>query len=285
MPPTNPPRETHRSGPQVGGRLTGKLLELFGLQLQGVQLNSLDETSIEQLRGLLAHHGVVVARQQEANDADFASFLVRLGPAMFTVGETPVDGYPTLNVVTNVGRTTRPRSVYHTDTSYVSRPPAFTALRAVDVPDRGGETLFVNQYEALARLPNKLLKSLKDARVLHRASGLPDGVESRNSWHPLVRFIRESGREALFLSTPKRCIALSGMPSRLSRSLLRLLYKHSTEDGQVYRHQWKPGDIVIWDNRCTLHRADHSEVEGHRTLHRGMVRGESPRVSPITTIR
>ena len=96
---------------------------------------------------------MVVLRGQDADDAGFVRFLRSFGPTMFTVGETPVPGHPELNVVSNVGRVKPPRSTFHTDTSYVRKPPAFTALRAVAVPERGGQTLFTNQYAAYDTLP------------------------------------------------------------------------------------------------------------------------------------
>ena len=85
----------------------------------------------------------------------FLRFLRSFGETVFTVGETPVPGCPDLNVISNVGRTTPPRSTFHTDTSYVRNPPAYTALRAVDVPEQGGQTLFTNQYAAYETLPER----------------------------------------------------------------------------------------------------------------------------------
>ncbi|MEM6328999.1 MAG: TauD/TfdA family dioxygenase [Planctomycetota bacterium] len=257
--------------------LAGRWLAPFGFELQGHDLAELSDAGVAQLRRTLAAAGVVVARGQAMDDAGFAQLLSRLGPSMTTTGETPVPGRPTLNVVTNVGRTRRPRSVYHSDTSYAARPPAFTALRAVTVPKQGGETLFVCQYDALRHLPPPVRRAIEGVRVLHRASGIALGAELTKSWHPMVRLNPDSGRPALFLSTPARCVALPGVPAPRARRLLRLLYHHSTRRGPVYRHRWRAGDVVLWDNRCTLHRADHSAVDGDRTLHRGMVRGETPR--------
>ena len=90
---------------------------------------------------------------QDVDDAGFVAFLEQFGELMFTKGETPVAGFPDLNVISNVGRKTPPRSVFHVDTSYVRQPPAYTALRAVTIPAQGGETLFTNQYRAYETLP------------------------------------------------------------------------------------------------------------------------------------
>jgi taurine dioxygenase len=102
-----------------------------GAQLTGLRVDALDEHTVLDLRHLLAEHGVVVLPAQHTDDAAFLRFLRSFGSTMFTVGEIPVPGYPELNVVSNVGRAMPPRSTFHTDTSYVRKPPAFTALRAV----------------------------------------------------------------------------------------------------------------------------------------------------------
>ncbi|MGB3613376.1 MAG: TauD/TfdA family dioxygenase, partial [Elainellaceae cyanobacterium] len=160
---------------------------------------------------------------------------------------------------------------------YVRQPPAYTALRAVTLPQSGGETLFSNQYHAFEALPNSIKVRLSRAQVLHSVTGLTlDADEEQQSWHPLFRQHPISGRTALYLSTPERCQAISGLSPAEGRRAIRLLYQHSIRPYRLYRHQWQPGDVVIWDDRCTMHRADHSCVVGERVLHRGMVSGEVP---------
>jgi taurine dioxygenase len=225
----------------------------------------------------LADHGVLVFRQQTADDAEFVAFLKRLGQLTFTVGETPVPHQPMLNLVSNVGRTQPPVSVFHTDTSYIAQPPAFTALRAVTLPDAGGETLFSDQYRAYDTLPTAVKAQLAEAKVLHVMSGLTlDPSAETESWHPLFQRHPISGRSALFLSTPKRCQAISGVAPAAAERIIRLLYRHSIRPYRLYRHRWQSGDIVIWDNRCTMHRADHTGVVGDRILHRGLVLAADP---------
>jgi taurine dioxygenase len=105
-----------------------RALSPFGIELHGVEITKLQAEDIDTLKNALADNGFVIFRQQSANDADFASFLDRLGQLTFTIGETPVAHRPELNVVSNIGRTTPPRSVFHTDTSYIAQPPAYTGL-------------------------------------------------------------------------------------------------------------------------------------------------------------
>jgi taurine dioxygenase len=253
-----------------------RLLSPFGIEVSGIQVVNLNDSAVNQVKYWLAHHGFIVLRQQLVDDADFVGFLKRLGHLTFTVGETPVAHQPMLNIVSNVGRVQSPRSVFHTDTSYVSQPPAFTALRAVTIPASGGETLFSDQYRAYETLPPRVKAQLADAAVLHVVSGvtLAPG-EASQSWHRLFRRHPVSDRLALFLSTPERCQAISGSTAAAGARIIRLLYRHSIRPHRLYRHQWQPDDIVIWDNRCTMHRADHAKVVGDRVLHRGLVLAEA----------
>jgi taurine dioxygenase len=248
----------------------------FGMEAVGIQLTDIADEAIHKLKSILANHGFVSFRKQSIDDADFVTFLNRLGHLTFTVGETPVPHAPLLNIVSNVGRVRPPRSVFHTDTSYVSQPPAFTALRAVTVPAFGGETLFSDQYRAYETLSKSIKEKLADAKVLHQVSGLTlSETQETECWHPLFRRHPNSDRLALFLSTPERCQAISGWPSQDAERIIRLLYRHSIRPRRLYRHRWQPGDIVIWDNRCTMHRGDHSGVVGDRVFHRGLVLGEA----------
>lgn len=121
-------------------------LEPFGIDVWGADLTE-PGAAAKSLRPHLERHGVAVLRDQEIDDAAFVAFLEALGPLVFTEGETPVENAPMLNVVSNVGRTTPPRSVFHSDTTYVAKPPSFTALRPVLLPERGGATLICDQAD------------------------------------------------------------------------------------------------------------------------------------------
>ncbi len=235
-------------------------------------LRRLDPGSIDELVRLLATHGSLVFPDQHLDDHGFVAFLRLVGDLMFTTGETPVPGFDDLNIVTNVGRTTPPRSTFHTDTSYVSVPPAYTALRIVDVPESGGETLFTNQYRAYDTLPDDVRTHLDGRTITHVVTGLELDPEVETvAEHRVFRRHPVSGRVALFLSTPQRCVSVSGMDEHESHDTVSYLFEHSTCDDNVMRHAWSPGDVVMWDNGCVLHRADHSDVVGDRTMHRGMV--------------
>lgn len=226
-----------------------------------------------ELRPLLAAHGVVVFRDRhDLDDAAFTAWLRQFGDLMFTVGEQPLPGHPDLNVISNVGRSTPPRSVFHVDTSYVSEPPSYTALRTVQIPEQGGETVFSNQYRAYETLPDVVRSRLAGRTIRHEVTGVdPGSQQEHEAWHPVFRPHPLTGRLSLYLSTPQRCTAISGLPDDEAAPLIEMLYAHSTQESNCYRHSWRPGDVVVWDNACVLHRADHSGVVGDRVMHRGMV--------------
>ena len=243
-----------------------------GAVVNGVRVDTITSDDVATMRRLLAEHGVLVMRGQDCDDAAFVRFLRSFGALTFTKGETPVAGFDDLNVISNVGRTTPPRSSFHVDTSYIRNPPAYTALRAVEIPDSGGHTLFSDQYRAFDTLPEDTRRDLADRTIEHVVTGveLDEGDEQAAS-HPVLRRHPITGRTALYLTTPARCAAMSGMSSDEAELTVRYLYEHSTAEANIGRHAWAAGDVVIWDNLCVMHKADHTDVDGRRVLHRGMV--------------
>lgn len=247
-------------------------LRPLGALVTGLRVDSLDDPEVHELRMLLAHRGVIVLPGHDIADVAFVRFLRSFGEPVFTTGETPVPGFPDLNLVSNVGRTRPPRSTFHTDTSYVRKPPAYTALRAVRVPGEGGHTLFTDQYAAYETLPSELRNRLDGRSITHVVTGLNlDAAQETQAVHPIFLVHPLSGRTALYLSTPQRCAAVSGMSPSQAADTVSWLFRHSTRDANVYCHEWSHGDVVMWDNRCVLHCADHTAVVGDRVMHRGMV--------------
>lgn len=250
--------------------------EPLGVTLTGVRLQELTDEQVSGLTVMLAEHGVAVIPGQDLDDGEFAQLLHRFGEPAFATGETPVPGHPDLNVVSNVGRTTPPRSTFHVDTSYVCRPPRYTALRAVTVPAHGGETVFTNQYRAYDTLPPRLRERLAGRTITHVVTGLELGPDDETSAkHPVFRRHPISGRTSVYMSTPARCAAISGLAAEEADGLVAELFTHCTQADNTFAHSWSPGDVVMWDNACVLHKADHSGVVGDRVMHRGMVAGDA----------
>ncbi len=247
------------------------MLDPIGAEISEVDGARLGDDDVETLRELLARRGVLVLREAGLDDAGFLAFLRSFGTLAFTEGEPAVPGFPDLNPVSNVGRDTPPRSNWHIDTGYVPSPPAYTALRAVEIPQAGGETLFADQYRALDTLPAVLRDRVQNRTMTHVVTGVTPTSGPSSAEHPLLRPHPLTGRQALYLDAPARCAAISGMDEAETERTVAQLLEHSTRADNVYRHRWAPGDVVIWDNACVLHRADHSGVVGDRVMHRGMV--------------
>lgn len=250
------------------------VLDPIGVRVTGGQVADEPTALVSTLRGLLAEHGVAVLPGQVLDDEAFLAFLQGFGALAFTAGETPLDGFPDLNVISNVGRWSTdapPKSSFHVDTSYVSAPPAYTALRAVTVPAQGGATQFTNQYAAAATLPEDLRRRVQGRTITHVVTGVDATEGETAAEHRILRPHPVSGRESLYLTTPARCASVSGLDQTEADELVGRLFEHSTHPENTYAHAWAPEDLVIWDNACVLHRADHAGVVGDRVMHRGMV--------------
>jgi len=249
-------------------------LRPLGATVRDVSPAELSPGQVGELRELLAARGVVHFPDQSIDDDAFVAFLRSFGELAFTAGETPAPGHPELNVVSNIGRTTPPRSSFHVDTSYVRHPPVYTALRGVIVPAEGGETLFTDQYRAYDTLPRAIRNRLSERTITHVVTGVELGPDDEAAAeHPIFCRHPISGRMVLYMSTPARCASINGMAQPEARATIQFLFERSTRPENTLRHRWHPGDLLIWDNRCVLHRADHAHVTGDRVMHRGMVAG------------
>jgi taurine dioxygenase len=176
---------------------------------------------------------------------------------------------------------------WHSDDSYKAVPCSLTMLYGVAVPETGGDTQFTNMYRAYDDLAPEMKRRIADLRVVHKydsprkgtaiatlkadeAAQLPDVT------HPLVRRHPETQRQALYMN-PNRMSHIAGMERAESDRLLDALTQHAIQPQYQYRHKWRRGDIVIWDNRCTMHKANADYPAGARRLmHRIIVKGSVP---------
>jgi taurine dioxygenase len=176
---------------------------------------------------------------------------------------------------------------WHSDDSYKAVPCSLTMLYGIQVPETGGDTQFTNMYRAYDDLPAEMKRRIADLKVVHKydsprkgtaiatlradeAAQLPDVV------HPLVRRHPETCRQALYMN-PNRMSHIVGLERAESDRLLDALTRHAIEPRYQYRHKWRRGDIVIWDNRCTMHKANADYPAGaKRLMHRIIVEGTVP---------
>ncbi len=178
-------------------------------------------------------------------------------------------------------------AAWHTDDSFMAEPCSLTILHGVRVPEVGGDTQFVNMYAAYDALDEETKRRLAPLRVIHRYDSTRKGnrITTRTAEevartpdvdHPLIRTHPETGRKALYLN-PNRMEQVAGMERAESDRLLDGLIAHATEERFQYRHKWSPGDVLVWDNRCSMHKANADYPEGsRREMHRIIIEGTRP---------
>jgi taurine dioxygenase len=242
-------------------------------------------------------HLVLLFRGQQLTDEDLIAFSRRFGnldwaPIQET-GRRFVDGYPEIYVVSNViengvpiGSLGAGEAVWHTDMSYLDDPPKASMLYALEIPPQGGDTWFCNMYLAYESLPDMLRRRIQNLNVKHDGTynsggyvrqgvtAVDDPVTSPGALHPLVCRHPETGRHALYLGR-RRNGYISGMTLAESELALDEIWSFATQDRFTWRHEWQVGDVVLWDNRCTMHRRDSFDADSRRILHRTQIKGES----------
>ncbi len=182
-----------------------------------------------------------------------------------------------------------PGEGWHTDHSNDTRPPKATVLHAVTLPDRGGDTQYANMAAAYAALPAATKDRIANLLAIHvyqsthsarKLMGLSDANKERvpNAvLHPIVRTHPETGRKSIFIN-PIRIEGILGLDHKEALPLLDDLLAHATQERFQYRHEWRPGDLVMWDNRCLLHKANGDyDMNQTRYLYRVMLQGDVPR--------
>ena len=249
-----------------------------GVRVDGLRLVDATDDQIEAIRRLVGEYCVAVFPGQYIGPEDHVALIARFGKVTHTPGVNMHPDHDEVHVVANRGDPAKPNSGgFHTDTCFVAKPPSFTSLSAIEVPDHGGDTLFANQYIAYESLSEVMKGWLRGLRLKHVVSGtdrpeaVPDPV-----WHPAVRTHPVTGRKALYVTYADRCTEAEGMTPAEGESLITYLYEHSLAQHAMYRHRWSEGDFVMWDNRCSLHAAVYDHGDQPRTLYRVMCEGEVP---------
>lgn len=263
---------------RVAGIHAEMLSGYTGVRVTGTAIRDMNVEQAEEVRRLVSEYCVAALPDQHITLAEHVAFMARFGRVMITPGVDSLPDHLDVNVVANPGSANKPLSGgFHTDTCFVTKPPAYTSLAGVEVPAHGGDTLFANQYLAYETLSDVMKGWLAGLKLQHVVTGtarpeeVPDPV-----WHPAVRINPVTGRKALYVTLLERCHEAEGMSSAEARNLLEYLYRHSQSQHAIYRHRWRGGDFVIWDNRCALHAATYDHGDQPRTLYRVMVEGEVP---------
>jgi taurine dioxygenase len=174
-------------------------------------------------------------------------------------------------------------AIWHADMTYVERPPMAAILYAIEIPPAGGDTYWANMVLAYEALPAALKRRVEGLEAVHDATynsagamrkGYKEVTDPRTApgaRHPLVRTHLETGRRSLFLGR-RRNSYIVGLELEESERLLDELWQHATQPKFTWRQQWRAGDVMVWDNRCTLHRRDAFDPGARRLLHRTQIR-------------
>lgn len=268
----------------------------FGAELLDVDLAEADEASLRAAVAAFQRHGAILARGQSMTPADLMRFISAFGePEDHTLKQFTLPGYPKIFVLSNRTRDGVPIGAHndgvgwHTDYSYKPEPVMCTMLYAVEVPPEGSDTLLADGCAAWNALSPERQKQLEPLKLHHsyqhfmatRQYGrreLPAEVirDNPDVEHPLIRTHPADGRKALWPSTGT-VTEVIGMPGPAGLALVDELVEFMTEDRFVYRHKWQVGDLLMWDNRCTLHTGTlFDDTKYFRTMHRLWVKGDRP---------
>ena len=266
----------------------------LGAEIRDANLRMLDDATFKAIRQAWLDNLVLLFRGQQLSDAELIAFSRRFGdldlaPVQET-GRRFVDGLPELYVVSNVLKDGEPigslgagEAVWHTDMSYLPRPPKASMLYALEIPPVGGDTEFINMYAVYDELPDRLRQGLAGFRIKHDGTynsggyvrqGVAPSDDPRLSpgaYHPLVCTHPETGRRMLYLGR-RRNAYIEGLDLAASEALLDELWAYTDDPELTWRNAWQVGDLVLWDNRCTMHRRDAFDPAARRVMHRTQIK-------------
>jgi len=265
----------------------GFAAEVIGLDLR----RPLDEATRRAVYDGFVRHHVLAFRDQRLSKDEQIAFSEQFGPLERHIARNRGADNPWVHTVSNLGPDGRPSGKvnstrWHTDKSFRPEPSLATILHAVTMPPEGGDTCFADMEAAWDALPPEEKAELAGVRVVHSwelsrrkigETATPEEIrDAPPMCHPLVRIHPDSGRKSLFMG--EHASHFEGRPIEEGRARLAALEAHATEERFLYRHQWHQGDVLMWDNRCLLHRADPNfDAARHpRVLHRTCLRGTAP---------
>ena len=195
---------------------------------------------------------------------------------LMLVSNITIDGLP-------IGSFAEGDMWFHIDSGYSERPYKYTFLHAIKLPTEGGNTLFANMYRAYETLPPDLKDKLKGCKALHiheykrreKIDLAADFSKSPHAFHPVFTTHPETGRKSLFVDRLMTA-RLEGFEAEVSAALLDQLFDHAESPKNIYEHIWRPGDLLMWDNRCVTHGRTNFPRDQERVLRRCTIEGEPP---------
>jgi taurine dioxygenase len=277
---------------------------VLGAEVHGVDLATIGDAEFAELYGIWRTHHVLVLRDQHLTNAQFERFSAMLGeldpPPNQGAGRKNVPGYPNLYVVSNrksatgeaLGALGDGEATWHTDMSYLERPPFASMLWSIELPSTGGDTWFASMPAALRSMPPDLVRRIARMEIKHDGTydsggNVRKGMEANDNPeqsvgtpHPVVIVQPETGEHTLYLGR-RRNAYIPGLPLVESERLLNIIWSYATADAVTLSHRWKLGDVVLWNNLTTMHRRDAFPADQVRTLHRSQIKGRYTLSAPI----
>ena len=261
----------------------------LGAEIIGIDLRQeIGDDVLAQIRDAWHQNLVILLRDQKLSEEEQVRFAAKFGAPAQIHTKQFVRNHPTVMLVSNVREDGKPIGAlpdgemhFHTDQCHQERPAKASMLYALEVPSMGGNTLFANGYRAYETLPPEIKRRIEgrkavnaydyDTAATKRGTRLAPSVPSYA--HPVVRTHPATGRKALYVNR-LMTVRIEGLPVQESDELLAILFDHQERREFIYEHVWRPGDLLIWDNRCTLHaRTDFSPNE-RRLMRRVTILGE-----------
>ncbi len=280
------------------GVTVSSLAPALGAEVSCGDIKSMSEDAFATVYRALLDHLVIRIRGQVLSDPELIGFGKRLGELDFAplakTGKERARTHPEIIVVSNVtengeaiGVLRDAEVVWHSDNSYRDRPLSYSALYSLEVPPQGGNTGFANMYLALETLEPELRKRIEGRTLKHdmtynSAGDLREGFkpisdvrDAPGPSHPIIRTHPETGCNALYLGRRPNAY-INGLSVAESEELLDALWTHATQDRFTWHHEWQPGDLLIWDNRCVMHHRDPFDGGYRRVMHRIQCAGDVP---------
>ena len=261
---------------------TRPLTPTIGAEIHGVDLSQpLDEATREEIRAAFLQHQVIFFRGQDIDLEQHKAFGRVFGELHIHPASPGPEGHPEILIIhADENSTYVAGNAWHSDVSCDPEPPLGSILHMHTVPPTGGDTMFCNQYLAYEALSDAMKAMLDGMRakfsgtIMARRTGHIGEVPF--TYHPIVRTHPDTGRKALFLSHPDTVPSFENMTEGESRPLLDYLYAHCPKPDRSYRHQWRQGDVVMWDNRSLMHYAICDYDDQPRYMERTTAIGDRP---------
>ena len=267
----------------------------FVAEIQEIQLDRITDSEFELLYAAWLQYGVLRIRNQDLDDEQLQAFSQRFGPLeeapfgrmpeaekakiknrfVTTLSNIKVDGKP-------IGGLGNDEATWHSDMTYIETPPPASLLLGIEIPDQGGDTHFADQRAALAALPAALRQRVESLSVKHNAAhtsvgklrpgfeAFDDPRDAPGAIHPMIKTHNETGKPALYLGR-REWAYIPGMTVTESDDLLDALWAYVAIKENTWTQHWQPFDLIIWDNRCVMHRRDGFDQNSRRYMRRCQV--------------